>query len=255
MHLPHIKQLIPAAPRAYIGRHIRNLRRRPHTSIGNDFITDVCTRLKCEIAIIFDVGAHIGITALEFSDRLPEATVYAFEPSAQNFRRMAVNLVGKPDIRKFQIGFGEKKRTATLFLDPKHPSMARLIHATSENTETIEINMETVEIETIDTFCLARNLRRIDLLKVDTEGHELQVLAGASNMLKDGSIGVIKAECAIDPDSVYHTQLHDLCEYLHAHDYRIFGIYEQSEDTLSPGPRLRRFDVAFISPVLYSTKT
>ena len=91
-----LKHLTHTAPRAYIGRHLRNRQRRLRAAtIGHDFIDDVRERLcGLEITNIFDVGAHIGLTAMEFSDRFPEATLYAFEPGSMNFRNMTSNLVG-----------------------------------------------------------------------------------------------------------------------------------------------------------------
>ena len=192
------------------------------------------------VKTVFDVGAHIGITALEYSDRFREAHVYAFEPGSENFRRMTSNLVGKPDIRRYQIGFGASEKTAVLFMDPAHPSMARLV-------ETPDPNSENVTIDTIDHFCAMHEIREIDILKIDTEGHEIQVLTGANAMLQSSSISIIKAEVAADPDSTYHTSFFKLFEFLNPFGYRLFGIYDQCENEFSPGPRLRRFDAAFIS--------
>jgi FkbM family methyltransferase len=243
--LNHIKAFIPATTRANIGRTIRNLKRRPAESLGIDFITEIGSRLpQVEVKTIFDVGAHIGLTAIEYSDAFPNADVYAFEPSASNFERMKSNLIGKPDIKIHRIGMGSEKSAATLYLDPNHPSMARL-------TKHPEGKSEKVAIDTIDDFCNCQCISSIDILKIDTEGHETQVLAGARKMLSASQISIIKAEVAVDPDSSYHTPFSEFAGLLHSHKYRLFGFYDQFEDTLTPGPRLRRFDAAFIARNLY----
>jgi FkbM family methyltransferase len=239
-----IKSLISPSARATIGHSLRNITRKPSPSFGRDFIAEVKSRLpQLEVKVIFDVGAHIGITALEFSDRFPIADVYAFEPQSENFRRMISNLVGKPDIRCHQIGFSASEGTATVFMDPAHPSMARLVEKPNSKSEE-------VTIETIDQFCTVHKIEEVDLLKIDTEGHEIQVLTGANRMLQSGSISVIKAEVAADPDITYHTSFFSLFELLSAFGYRLFGIYDQCENEFSPGPRLRRFDACFISEQL-----
>ena len=46
------------------------------------------------------------------------------------------------------------------------------------------VKKETVNVVTIDNFCKKNNIKKIDLLKIDTEGHEAEVLEGASKMLK-----------------------------------------------------------------------
>jgi FkbM family methyltransferase len=223
---------------------MRNVTRKPDTILGRDFIGEVKTRLpRLEVKTIFDVGAHIGIIAIEYSDHFPAATVFSFEPDAANFRRMAANLVGKPTIRRQQIGLGATQGTATLFLDPVHPSMGRLV-------DTADGYTESVTIDTVDHFCEVHRVPHIDIMKIDTEGHEIQVLVGAREMLKSASIGVIKAEVAADPDMNYHTSFFSVCELLNPFGYRLFGLYEQCENEFSPGPRIRRFDAAFVSATL-----
>ena len=56
-----------------IGRWRRNRARRPDARWGVDFIDEAKLRLGLSSGVIFDVGAHIGITALHFSDAFPEA--------------------------------------------------------------------------------------------------------------------------------------------------------------------------------------
>jgi FkbM family methyltransferase len=191
---------------------------------------------------IFDVGAHIGMTAIEFSDEFPQATVYAFEPHPGNFARMKSNLVGKPEVRLCQRGFGSEAGELPFHFDAEHPSMARVAaHG--------ELVTDTIPVDTVDAFCSTNGVHSIDFMKIDVEGHEIPVLQGANRMLSEGRIALLRIETAIDPDIAYHTQLWDLCEALHPHGYRLFGFYEQAEFPLEPdNAKLRRFDVAFISP-------
>lgn len=239
MSFQTLKGLIPFYIRANMGRTLRNLRRKPNESPGIDFVSEITSRLpRLEIKVIFDVGAHVGLTALEFSDRFPKAAIFVFEPSLRNFKSLQQTLVGKPEIKAFRIGLSSEAKTAKLLLDPDHPSMARLSHADGG---------ESVELDTLDHFCAEQGLSQIDILKIDTEGHEIEVLQGAKGLLQRHGVKIIKAEVAVDPDSSYHTPFSALCDLLHPLGYRLFGFYDQSEDQLSPGPRLRRFDAAFIA--------
>jgi FkbM family methyltransferase len=241
MVIDTIKTLLPQSTRAKIGRSLRTFNRKPSASFGRDFIAEVKSRLpQLQVRTIFDVGAYVGSTALEYSDSFPEATVYAFEPDATNFKRQEVVLAGKPEVKRYQIGFGASEHTAKLFMDPQHPSMGRLVEGAVSNTAT-------VVIDTMDHFCDTHGLTNIDILKIDTEGHEIPVLTGASRMLRAGTISVIKAEVAVDPDMHYHTSFVSLAEFLNPFGYRLFGLYDQCENEFSPGPRLRRFDACFVS--------
>src|SRR5690348_10488161 len=89
------------------GRTIRNFRRNRSEGFGHDFASDVRSRLpSLDIRTIFDVGAHNGLTAIEYSDEFPHAIVYAFEPHPANFALMKGTTVGKPEARLYQIGMG-----------------------------------------------------------------------------------------------------------------------------------------------------
>jgi FkbM family methyltransferase len=218
------------------------MRRGDDETFGLNFLGEVRSRLSgLKMETIFDVGAHIGITALHFSDEFPQAQIYAFEPGTENMKRLVANLVGKPDIKRIKCGLGAEVSKQRLIVDAAHPSMARISDAENGPSESIDI-------DTIDAYCSAQSIAKVDFMKIDTEGYEMSVLQGAKGMLGKGAIGLIKAEVALDPDSSYHTSLVTMSNFLHEFGYRLFGFYDQFENTLKPGPRLRRFDAAFIAP-------
>jgi len=58
-----------------------------------------------------------------------------------------------------------------------------------------------IKLDTVDHYCEERNIPRINLLKIDIEGNELNALHGAQRMLDEGKIDVIQMEfggCNID---------------------------------------------------------
>ena len=237
--------------RSAIGRWRRNRHRLHHFDplcYGRDFIAEIPVRLPHHpIRTVFDVGANIGITAMQFADAFPAAAVYAFEPVAENFAAMRSNLIGKPDIKRLNVALGAAKGTALIRVDHEHPSTCNIV------AEETELTSE-VAVETIDGFCSTENVSEVDILKIDTEGYELPVLEGASRMLREQRVALIKAECAVDPDDNWHTQFGDLCAVLHPLDYRLFGLYEQYECWIKPKPRLRRFDAAFVSRKVFEAR-
>jgi FkbM family methyltransferase len=190
--------------------------------------------------IIFDVGARNGVTAMQFSDAFPNARVFAFEPVDENFRKMQETLIGKPEIIRRQLALGAKRSRGHIRIDPIHSSTGSLIDAPTSSSQPIEI-------DTIDNVCEAEHIDQIDFIKIDVEGHELDVLAGAKKMLNSNGIGLIKLESAVDPDRQYHTPFVALCDFLFPFGFRLFGIYDQYEDwqDMATAP-LRRFDAVFI---------
>jgi FkbM family methyltransferase len=242
-----IRLVLPTPARSFLGRSWRKFNRKSQSSIGNDFVQDIKSRLPhVNIRTIFDVGGFRGITALEFADAFPNATVYTFEPSDHNYCELRANLIGKPTVRTFRMAFSSSAGVATLLEEAGHPSRTRI-----SQSEAVE--GENAIMDTIDRFCETQGITDIDILKIDVEGHEIQVLQGSMNMLSSGSVSIVKAECSIDPDNEYHIRLSAICDILYPVGYRPFGIYEQAESTLVTNvSTLRRFDAAFIAKTLIS---
>lgn len=145
--------------------------------------------------VLLDVGANIGKYSLMLRDAFPEAKVYAFEPNINAFKILQENLGGK--VECLNLGMGADQKAGKLFTYSDTPSSAhtsayedmfRLFHK-SDDLTTVEFQMTTV-----DRFCKERGIEKIDLLKIDTEGGELQVLKGASGMLSAGRVKVIQFE-------------------------------------------------------------
>ena len=66
------------------------------------------------------------------------------------------------------------------------------------------LRKQTTKTETADNFFRSQNLERIDFLKLDTQGTELEILKGAREYLSDARIAVIKTEVSFLP--VYRDQ-------------------------------------------------
>ena len=55
-------------------------------------------------------------------------------------------------------------------------------------------SQEEVELTSIDEYCRLNDIRHVDLVKVDAEGHDFEVMAGARRMLQNRAIGVFQFE-------------------------------------------------------------
>lgn len=78
-----------------------------------------------------------------------------------------------------------------------------------------------VSVRKLDSLSLDLGIRRIDYLKIDTQGTELKVLRGAEGLLRQGKISLIKCEVAFVP--VYEGQAYfsDIDTYLRQFGYRL----------------------------------
>lgn len=146
--------------------------------------------------IIFDVGANIGQYSKWLIDFFPEAEIHAFEPSHTTFGQLENNLRNE-NVRLNQCGLGKVIDTLTLYnsAEKEHSQHGTIYkEVLSELLDKGELVEEVIRIETIDHYCEEHQISQIDFLKIDTEGHELDVLNGAQKMLSAGKIKHIQFE-------------------------------------------------------------
>lgn len=76
--------------------------------------------------------------------------------------------------------------------------------------------------ETLDSLAERHGLERIRLLKIDTEGHELNVLKGAEGLLREKRIDFIAAELNLPGLARNRTNQHELRRFMVEHGYHMF---------------------------------
>jgi FkbM family methyltransferase len=146
--------------------------------------------------IMFDVGANIGDYARLLVRSIPQARVFSFEPNPDTFKVLSSNLADT-SVRCVNQGMSSVAEKRSLFLYPDQPTSP---HATVNRDLLAEFHKCAVPKEiscsftTVDEFCKQQNIPNIDLLKIDAEGHELEVVKGAHNMIAEKKVTWIHFE-------------------------------------------------------------
>lgn len=136
--------------------------------------------------IVFDVGAHAGQMAKLFAIMAPHGHVFAFEPGAYalSILRPMVRLRGRGRISIDPIAFGAAPGTLTLSTPiKKSGSLGFGLSHLGQGGEGDNVFSHDVAVETVDFYVAARGLKRLDLIKADIEGWEMQLLLGATETL------------------------------------------------------------------------
>jgi FkbM family methyltransferase len=174
--------------------------------------------------VLFDVGANDGeylqIALNTFGQR---TLAYCFEPQSHCFERLTARFGENQRVTVKKLALGREPGSAQLFFDREGDIRASLqldyvyLHAPVEAVES-----EDVQLSSVDQFCSDQGIAKIDLLKIDTEGFELDVLQGALSTMEDGVIHSIQFEFG---DPYLRTQYHfrDFWDLL-APRFRLFRI-------------------------------
>ena len=82
-----------------------------------------------------------------------------------------------------------------------------------------------IRTDTVDDFCAANSISSIDILKVDVEGMEARVFAGASAMFRKRAIRLVFAEVFVSPSYQDMPLFWDLHAVLADAGFILYGLY------------------------------
>jgi len=131
---------------------------------------------------VFDIGAHIGLVTLPLARSLdPKGKVIAFEPASSN-RGFLVRHIESNEIHNVEVVadlVGDKHDEQVQFFESSSDSGMNTI---AESKRRKGFRESAVKQITLDQFCNERDLHP-ELIKIDTEGAELNILRGAYGIL------------------------------------------------------------------------
>lgn len=198
-----------------------------------DFFTNgerwfLSKHLNYKVSTIFDVGANVGEWSAIAAEFAPNATIYAFEPHPEIFELLKLRSLRKKVVCH-QLALSNKKKEVDLWVwgndrNIEKSGLNGLYYRPILKTAfKVEPNRIKINAVTLDEFCQKNKVGHIDLLKIDTEGSELDILLGAEKMISNGCIDLIQFEyggCYQDSQ----TKLESVYRLLVKNSYDIFRI-------------------------------
>jgi FkbM family methyltransferase len=218
-----VKQGIESA-----GFRLINRRRR----WGVDHIDDISriVRDPAKVETIFDVGANVGNTALEYASKFAQASVVSFEPISETYEVLKKNTRKNLRINPVLTALGNEvgSSACAIHSDSRNNS---LITDLKDQLHSSPVEVRTIPVTTLDVFKSEHGIGAIDLLKIDTEGFDLAVLQGASRSLSSGEIKFVYVEFHQVVRRKSGAELGSLLEianFLADHNYRFITAYTDS---------------------------
>lgn len=215
--------------------HVSDALRNSGTSkVISDLLRDLP---KKPFRTLFDIGAHIGESTEVYARLLQECEIFCFEPAPDAFAKLEDTVSSIPKAHAYNLGLSDSPGERLLKINP-NSTMSRL---SAKGGEEIM-----VPVATLAEFCQNNNIPHIDFVKIDTEGHDLEVLKGAAYFLEN--IDILQCEVSANRYNRFHAFFEDICNYMFDAGFYLYHIYEQTPEWTGGGyPIMRRFDPVFIN--------
>ena len=186
--------------------------------------TKVFETLIRDLDRVFDIGANMGWYSILSARLAKHGEVHAFEPVPFIFEKFRKNaeLNSIQTIKSNNIALGKEKSGSIAIhtfdgLYHGHSSMSTL---NRNDYSTVHVPMTT-----LDSYCEEHGIARIDFIKMDTEGAEMEVMAGAKHMMSGSFPPIWLIELNEETAAAFGYVPHELIDtLLKYHPYEIFVI-------------------------------
>ena len=233
------KQVVASYLFPIVNRMLSPLRLKLSTknSPNRDF-SQFITHLKknnFDIQTVIDVGIAFGTPA--FYKSLPKAKFYLVEPVPQ-CKPLLQKLERTIGATTFNVAAGSKDGEIEFFV---HPDISGSSCLKQMEGEVFDGDSITVPIKKLDSL-IPKSITRPSLLKIDTQGNELEVLAGAKDLLN--VIDVIIIETSFHEFRKGAPEIHEIISTMTNLGYRCYEILEGHYRAIDNA--LAQVDVAFV---------
>lgn len=203
-----------------VKRGVRRALRRFDRDISRFSASPAGRRLRIlELAgvdLVLDVGANAGQYGAALRESGFRGRIVSFEPQPEVFARLFELASGDPAWTCQNIALGDREGSAELGVG-KLSRMSSLLPLRPSLDSGARI---TVPVRRLDA--IARDVLRPDdrpLLKIDTEGYELEVLRGAGAVLRQ--VRVVEAELLLEPIYEGQPRLDAVIDHLASEGFRL----------------------------------
>jgi FkbM family methyltransferase len=147
---------------------------------------DVPDEFKAKLEdVVVEIGAHMGISTLETARAVGEAgRVIAVEPDPRNFEILQrnVRVLGYGNVVTVNVALSGARGVATLYLSGRSLGHSLVFKSGSDHSISVKVS-------TLDDLLEELGVRKVNLIRIDVEGAELEVLRGSIDVLT-GSTGL-----------------------------------------------------------------
>lgn len=182
-------------------------------------------KLKKKI-IIFDVGSFDGRSIDEFLSKNNNIVIHAFEPNPHLFLKLSEKYKNNNKIILNKIALSNINKLKSFYINSfeETSSLNRLNLKRERKDKNFTKSKLKVKCMTLDYYINKNKIKKIDLLKLDTQGNESKILEGAKKTLSSRFVEYIKLEIIFENYYKKQNYFFEIDRNLFINNYKLLSL-------------------------------
>jgi FkbM family methyltransferase len=195
-----------------------------------EIITAIAKHKLSRKPIFFDIGANVGVQTLQLSEYFKDSITHSFEPTNFGYNKLRYNIFLNPKLRKRIIINQTFLTNKKMHIPKKIYASWNLKNNNNAHKKHFGLLKKTSNANSfkLDNYIKINKIKKIDFIKLDVDGYELDVLKSGYNFLKKKKVPII-FEVAPYLYKEYGYTHHDLINLLKKLDYKFHNVHNLKE--------------------------
>ncbi|WP_417550089.1 FkbM family methyltransferase [Methylophaga sp.] len=195
--------------------------------------------------VVFDIGANIGeyssmLLHIFQNNNIVDVQLHLFEPTQSCFEVIKKKFETKENFHLNKFGASDKQIAAKIFYDKEQSGLASLYQRNLDSYNLKLDKSEEINLRRMDDYIVSMEIKHIDFIKIDIEGHELKAFEGFGPYLNSDFVDYIQFEYGgANLDS--HTSLMKLYRFLNDRGFIIAKVMPKSLEIRDYKPFMDNF--------------
>lgn len=209
-------------------------------------INEVYFKLLKGKICIFDVGANTGQSIDRFNNALDNPIIHSFEPIPECFEKLMQKYYNYNNVILNNFAAGNKNIKKKFYVNKLSYNSSFLKSNLNYHQKKLYKKEKNIIVQsiTLDKYIEDNDIDRIDILKIDTQGYELNVLKGSTESLKN-KIKFVELEITVEDSYLNNPKIHEIDKYLSLNSFKLFKIENIFYDKKKLN--IRFFDAVYVN--------
>jgi FkbM family methyltransferase len=152
-----------------------------------------------DVRVILDAGANCGAATVHLARHHPDAVVHSFEPGSRQRAYLQRNAAAYTNVKVHGLGLHSRAQTVPLYHGVDDSGMSSIVPG-AFTTEAHEM----IEVVAAGAWAEANGIDRIDILKIDVEGCEVDVIESLDALLPTVKVLYVEYDSRVARRSIDH---------------------------------------------------